>query len=622
MHLENQPRPCRLSRLVKRKQDGFIEFINRNAPLTLEKKRVGQPAFPLTIFPFLFHLKVITFTFAFMRKLCLFAFSLFTIARSFAQDTYVPLDQDIYRIINRYEIKHGEKLTSLHTSIRPYGRREVAELAELMERDPEGLSATDRFNLDYLLRENWNYTDRDRNLSDRPVLRYFFRNQADFYHVETKDFSLRINPVLHFQVGRDTDTEGMRYVNTRGIQIEGNVDKRLGFYTFLSENQARFPGYVAERIARDNAVPNEGYWKPFKVGGYDFFSARGYITYGLSRHVNIQLGHDRNFIGNGFRSLILSDFAAPNLFLKLNTKVWKFHYMNLFSEYIPFFLFQDQLFPRKYAAFHHLSLDLLPNLNVGLFESVVFSRRRGHFELQYLNPVIFYRSIEQQIGSEDNALLGADFKWNIRGRAQLYGQLVLDEFLLANLRSRSGWWANKQAGQIGAKLLDVAGVSNLDVQGEFNVIRPYTYQHDDQFTNYQHYLQPLAHPIGANLYEWLGVVRYQPVGRLNLTAKAAFSTYGLDTLSSNYGTNVLKSYLDPEDRSLAVPEFGNYIGQGIKARQLHLDLTASWQLRHNMFLDLKQILRRRNAALPQLDQSPAFTSLSFRWNIPQRLHEF
>ncbi len=83
-----------------------------------------------------------------MLKLCLLTLCLLAFSRSNAQDTYVPLDQDIYRIIDRYEIKHGKKLTGLHTSIRPYGRQEVAELAEEAERNPDGLSPADRFNLD------------------------------------------------------------------------------------------------------------------------------------------------------------------------------------------------------------------------------------------------------------------------------------------------------------------------------------------------------------------------------------------------------------------------------------------------------------------------------------------
>src|SRR5690606_28208258 len=106
-----------------------------------------------------------------------------------------------------------------------------------------------------------------------------------------------------------------------GVQLEGSIDERFGYYFFIGENQARFPGYVNERIVRDNVVPHEGFWKRFKEDGYDFITARGYVNYGLSKHVEIQLGHDRHFIGDGYRSLVYSDYAPPGFFLKLNTTV-------------------------------------------------------------------------------------------------------------------------------------------------------------------------------------------------------------------------------------------------------------------------------------------------------------
>ena len=220
------------------------------------------------------------------------------------------------------------------------------------------------------------------------------------------------------------------------------------------------------------------------------------------------------------------------------------------------------------------------------------------------------------LASNDNSLLGLDFKANLLHTAQLYGQLMLDEFSLTNVRARNGWWGNKQAFQVGAKYIDVAGISNLDAQAEFNFIRPYTYQHENKFTNYQHYQQPLAHPIGANLYEWIGIIRYQPIGQLNLTAKAIYTHFGADTDSLNYGNNVLLSYNN------RVQEFNNKVGQGITTDQLHLDLTASWQLRHNMFVDVKQIIRKVDSQLATRNNNTAYTSIAFRWNIPQRLNEF
>lgn len=576
--------------------------------------------------------------------------------------TYVPLDPDIYRLIDRYAIKFGsDSLRDPHTSVRPYTRAGVAHLGERMLSADSAqayrtgsLSRADRFNAQYLLKDNWANSPlgNDLNQSPKPVLNYFYRDQTDLYHVDSKDFTLRVNPVLLLSAGKDNQNpsgDGLRYVNTRGVQIEGTIDQRLGFYAFLTDNQQGVPQYVRNRVERDTIVPHEGYFKPYKVAQlgqgsqYDFFSARGYVTYAATKHINIQLGHDRNFIGNGYRSLILSDYSTPYFFLKLNTRVWKFNYQNLFAELIAQKRNADQVYPKKYLALHHLSLDVTSNFNIGVFESVVAGSASNRFELQYLNPIIFYRAIEQQVGSPDNAMLGLDFKWNILHTAQLYGQVVLDEFKLSEVRSGNGWWSNKQAVQVGAKYIDVAGIRNLDLQLEVNYIRPYTYQHESYYTAYTNYQQPLAHPMGANLTEVLGVLSYQPLPRLNLVAKAFYTEQGLDfgydassniittgPLSNdapgagfttgriaNYGGNPLVPYNShPMD-------FGNRTGQGNKSRLLHTDFTATYQPRLNLFLDAKLIARHQTYSLtPAANVNEVYASLAVRWNIAQRLHEF
>ena len=553
-----------------------------------------------------------------------------------AQDATVPLDADTYRLIDRYAIRYGGAVPSLHTSLKPYGRTQVARLAEAVAAaDSTHLSRADRFNLRWLRRDNWNASAHPAELSAKPLLRTFYERPADLYSVQTPDsaFTLRVNPVLYLGSGSGTGTgtAGLA-VNTRGVQVEGTIDRRLGFYTFLADNQVFAPDYVDQRIRRDGVVPGEGFWKPFKptrtsFGGYDFFTARGYLNYAITRHISAQLGHDRVFIGNGYRSLILSDFAPAFFFLKLNTQVWRFRYQNLFTELTANYGRANQVYGKKYMAQHHLTFAVTPRLSVGVSEMEIFGKRTGGFELQYLNPIIFYRAIEQSVGSKDNALVGADVKWNVVDRVQLYGQVLLDEFLLKEIKARRGWWANKQAVQAGVKYVDVAGISNLDIQAEINFIRPYTYQHQDSLTNYQHYQQPLAHPIGANLWEAIGVVRYQPapLPRLTVVGKAIYTKFGADFDTTNYGTNPLLSYKNHERR-----DFGHETGQGIAIQQLHLDLTASYQIAHNLFLDVKQVVRRgySYAAIPTLAQSPLatstanLTSVALRWNIGQRLYEF
>src|SRR4029078_4194699 len=166
-------------------------------------------------------------------------------------------------------------------------------------------------------------------------------------------------------------------------------------------------------------------------------------------------GYDKNFIGNGYRSLFLSDHGNSNLFFKINTRIWRLNYQNLFMELMPQFKKGgvDTLLDRKYAAMHHLDMNVTKWLNIGLFEGVIFGRK-NHFDFQYLNPVIFYRHIEGTIGSPDNAVAGLDFKANIAHTAQLYGQLMLDEFQLSELKRNRGYWANKFGVQLGLKYVD------------------------------------------------------------------------------------------------------------------------------------------------------------------------
>jgi hypothetical protein len=190
-------------------------------------------------------------------------------------------------------------------------------------------------------------------------------------------------------------------------------------------------------------------------------------------------------------------------------------------------------YPDKYFAFHHLSINIGKKLNIGVFESVVFSDSSS-FEWSYLNPIIFYRAIEQQFGSSDNVILGADFKWNAFKGFSVYGQFVLDEFVLDNIKEGNGWWANKFAIQAGLKYYDAFGVSNLDLQAETNIVRPYTYSHNPIVTanngipygSYTNYMQPIAHPLGANFNEVIGILRYQPLPRLNVTGKIIMATIG------------------------------------------------------------------------------------------------
>lgn len=529
-------------------------------------------------------------------------------------------------------------MEEIFTSVKPYKRSAIAAAVDSLDKN-EGVfqSRADKFNLEYLRNDSWEWSRTTTNESTKPFLKELYKKKSDLFYVDKPEFDVHVNPVLYLGMGKDSRLGNSVFINTRGVEIRGMIDKKIGFYTYLGENQARLPAYASDysNLYGYYAMPHQGFWKRYKNDAYDFFEARAYIDFNISKHIWFQFGHDRTNIGNGFRSLIMSDFAPPSQFLRANVKVWKFNYLfqlNRMTAIAPATSGGSSTsfrYPDKYVAFHELSINVSKKLNLGFFESVVFSPQDtingGVFELNYLNPVIFYRAVEQQNGSADNVLVGLDWKWLAAKRFSFYGQFVLDEFVLANIKSGNGWWANKFAIQGGIKYIDVAGISNLDLQLEANVVRPYTYSHKNQFTSYTNYMQPLAHPLGANFYELAAIVRYQPVPKLNLTLKSFYAQTGRDAtaadvaagaLYTDWGGDLNKSY---NKRQM---DYDNKVAQGTDNKIMYVDFLASYMLRHNFFIDLKATVRNSKSPDPAFNNNTTLTSVALRWNIAARAYDF
>ncbi|MFN3839799.1 MAG: hypothetical protein ACK4RF_03750 [Cyclobacteriaceae bacterium] len=554
-----------------------------------------------------------------------------------AQSSYAPLNEVYYHGIDRYEVVTGRVLPQVFTTVKPYRRSDIAAFIDTVAVMGGFPSQADLFNRNFYRNDNWEWSRTETADSRKPFMKQFYKKQSDFFYVDNPAFDLHVSPVIYTGVGTDSRSDDMLFTNTRGVEVRGMVDKKVGFYSYLTDNQVRLPAYVTDFVAdsvNDHPVlPHEGFWKTFKEDqGYDFLQARGYITFEATRHINLQFGHDRFFIGNGYRSLIFSDFSPPAWFVKGNVKVWKLNY--LFSTFQMTGDVRGDTgglksvrggYPQKFTALHHLSINIGSTFNVGIFESVVFnaddSTGSTPLRLDYLNPVIFYRAIEQQNGSSDNVLLGFDFKWNVHRGIQLYGQFMLDEFVLDRILEGKGWWANKFGIQLGAKYINAFGIANLDLQGETNVVRPYTYSHNTQYGSYSHYRQSLAHPLGANLKEVVGIVRYQPVPRLNLVGKLALTVTGRDSNGFNYGGDMLKDN-SARNNGAANKDYGNHIAQGFQNNIMFGTLWASWMMKHNLFVDLTLTLRQSKSDLEFYNNNSAITSLALRWNIPQRLYEF
>jgi hypothetical protein len=271
---------------------------------------------------------------------------------------------------------------------------------------------------------------------------------------------------------------------------------------------------------------------------------------------------------------------------------------------------RDTLYPKKYSAVHHISFTAPKWLTLGLFQGVVFGRL-NQFEFNYLNPIIFLRPIEAQVGSPDNAFIGFDAKANIARRLQLYGQLVFDEFLLSGIRGGNGSWVNKWALQAGIKHVDLFGVNNLDLQLETNLIRPFTYSHWDTVANYTHYNQPIAHPLMSNIQEFIGILRYQPAPKWYLQGRMIYWTGGKDVNGENWGNNILRDY------DTRAADEGIFFGAKEKTRWMNANLWAAYEWKENFFLELNASARKA----PDRDLN-LFGSVGIRWNMHRREYDY
>lgn len=528
------------------------------------------------------------------------------------------------QIIERSSIKSGENF-GIHSAIRNQDERQVLDFVlESIEKD----SIADPW-----LLKDWQYIINDHYpklcffpdsiyQNNRPFLKYFYSSKSKLFTYSNDDLQIEINPVVNLSMDSDLYSRNYFFQNTRGIKVSGKIFSGISFYSSLYENQRSFPAYLESGIESRKAIPGQGFYKSYistlnpEIRGYDYMNAQAYVGINLTKNIDIHFGHSNFFIGNGIRSLLLSDYGHNYLFLKVDSRFGKLHYQNLFAELTGASSAQlgsDVLLPKKYMAAHYLSYQLLPNLELGMFESVIFRRENG-FELQYLNPIILYRSVEQFTGSPDNILIGLNIRWDLFKTIRMYGQLSLDEFKFREIINKEGWWGNKYGFQLGMKYIDVAGIDHLDIQLEMNTVRPYTYSHQDSLISYSHYNQAMAHPLGANFREYLVNIRYQASSNIFLNANLLWVNQGVDESGGNSGSNIL---LSSNSREM---EYNNVTAQGIPRLINQIRFQFSWSFYHNYFLDLN--LSYRSETVGELEQRFFLIGPGLRINIDQQLPDY
>jgi len=362
------------------------------------------------------------------------------------------------------------------------------------------------------------------------------------------------------------------------VDVNGGYTSQMNYRTGLGVNLQAQAGKWFFKVGAmsgagsvDSLFNTRSYYYEAKGNEYYYADVRGRISYTPNEIFNFQVGLDNQFIGEGSRSLFLSDYGVPHPFAQIRTAFWRLEYTVLYQfmrEHVP------GAWKSKYATSHHISLNATKWLNIGIFETVLFQPKdtllnRG-YDVEYLNPVIFFRPQEYSLGSSDNVLIGVSLDIKL-GNHMFYSQGILDEFNLREIKNNPSWWANKYGAQLGVKGRFHPVFGSLFYRVEYNMMRPYMYSHVNEMQTYGNQGHVLAHPLGGNFHEILAELKWQKKKYL----VKFFTTYrlkGEDKDGFSYGGDIYQPY------TLRPADYGNRIGQGLGRNTSRTILTFDYEV--------------------------------------------
>lgn len=394
------------------------------------------------------------------------------------------------------------------------------------------------------------------------------RNEHLIY-VNQPSFTLRGDVVLNLEAGVDrTEAPARRlYTNTRGYQFSGTIGRGLFFNTSFYESQSVFPDYMDTLVAGRKGVPGYGRSKDFNTStnyDYDYASATGTVGYAFRENTFIQFGHDRQFVGYGYRSVLLSDASAPYPFFRAQVGLWKnritytttWAVLQTLNRVPVDYPGKEEMFMRLGAKFNYLHIQPWNWIGVGVFDGTTWTWRNNNHpsNIEYYMP---YGGVYSADAGILNELWGFSafvrpLKWTL-----FYGQAAFND-------GASGW-------QAGLKLQSL--IPSLVVQLEYNDIGQDLYgkfipadsnMAVDPANNptrfYQHNGQWLGHSSGQGLSETLLKIQYR---FRDLFASVSIHHFSMQETTATRHI----SYLNAEGGYIINPKSNTQVVLGVIDRQ-------------------------------------------------------
>jgi hypothetical protein len=339
---------------------------------------------------------------------------------------------------------------------------------------------------------------------DDPAIDAVFNKHVIRIEPSKFDFKIKLDPIIGIETGANTATDSIvrLFTNTRGFIGSGQIGKNVYFESMFAENQSELPNYLNTYASVSQIIPGQGRWKGFKKNGYDFAYSSGFVSIQTTKNTNLQFGSGKHKIGNGYRSLFLSDNAFNYPYVKF-TQQWlkgKLQYTNLYASLMNLDSASihptanaERLYQKKGASFQYLSYNLSKSIKLGLFQGMVWqpggNKNQQNLTWEFFNPIIYFNTAYYGQTNKQNIISGTEIKIKATDKINFYSQ-----FIINNLNSKHSGF------QVGINIFDLFRVSNLNFTVEYNQVNSKTYQSSYQKTLSDSISLPYNKTMGYNAY--------------------------------------------------------------------------------------------------------------------------
>jgi len=468
---------------------------------------------------------------------------------TFTQVEHVHIKHPVYDFLLRAENKGYMENNSLASL--PLQRKEIIEVLRGLDENKSKLSSNELKVLKIYLdefdnseRAVWVYSESDKN-------QIFFSNligddEKYIYHYMDSVHSVSLKPVgnLDFRYKEFDDGTKNAILANGGLRLYGTLSKRFGYYLQVTNGSQLSgeksltleDGKYRGNIKFDELDSDFDFTESHLRFDYDWFYA--------------YVGRETRVLGAGLNyRAFLSDLAPPmDAFAfgaKFRTFEYRYTHSSLLSVYdsIVGVGFNAQI-PQKYSAMHRFSFR--PSWGeFSFWEQLIYSNR--DYDIAYLNPLSFFKSLEHALRDRDNSIIGLDMTLRPWDNIQIKSSFLLDDLIFSEIGT--GYWSNKAA-------YNIAVISSLpfdlDVGLEYAKVEPYTFTHFNPHNTVTNDsvliagdLLPNSDRLSAKLQYWWGG-RY-PI-KLDISyMRHGSNIYDSDSLYYNAGGELFDGHRHPQD---------------------------------------------------------------------------